>query len=198
MHSLRPRLQEISTFLGAWLREPATTGAISPSSPRLARLMTADLVPGGGVVLELGPGTGAFTRAMLERGLPEQDLLLVESNPRFAALLRHRYPQARLLQMDAMQMRHQAEPWDGLQAQAVLSGLPLLTMGLRAQRIIVAAAFRALRPGGAMLQFTYASRCPISPQVLRSLGLRAERLGGTLVNLPPASVYRLSQASGAP
>lgn len=193
MHSLRPRLQEISTFLGAWIREPAATGAISPSSARLARLMTEDLVPGGGPVLELGPGTGAFTRAMLERGVPERDLLLVENNPRFAALLRRRYPQARLLQMDAMQMRRQAQPWDGLQAQAVLSGLPLLTMGAKAQLSIVASAFRALRPGGAMLQFTYAARCPISPAVLRRLGLRAERLGGTLVNLPPASVYRLTR-----
>jgi phosphatidylethanolamine/phosphatidyl-N-methylethanolamine N-methyltransferase len=198
MHSLRPRLQEISTFLGAWIREPAATGAISPSSPRLARLMTQLLQPAGGPVLELGPGTGAFTRAMLDRGLPERDLVLVESNPRFAALLRERHPQARVLQMDAMQMRRQAEPWDGLQAQAVLSGLPLLTMGPRAQLAIVSAAFRALRPGAAMLQFTYATRCPISPAVLRRLGLRAERLGGTLVNLPPASVYRLTRSSSAP
>lgn len=196
MHTLRPRLQEFSTFLGAWLREPAATGAISPSSPRLARLMTRALQPDGGTVLELGPGTGAFTRAMLELGLPERDLLLVESNARFAALLRRRHPQARVLQMDATQMRRQAEPWDGLQAQAVLSGLPLLTMGPRAQLAIVASAFRALRPGASMLQFTYTASCPISPAVLQRLGLRAERLGGTLVNLPPASVYRLSRCDG--
>jgi phospholipid N-methyltransferase len=193
MHTLRPRLQEISTFLGAWIREPAATGAISPSSRRLAQLMTQTLRPEGGAVLELGPGTGAFTRAMLALGLPERDLVLVETNERFAALLRAQHPHARVLQMDAMQMRRQAEPWDGLQAQAVLSGLPLLTMGTRAQLSIVSAAFRALRPEGAMLQFTYTTRCPIPPAVLRRLGLRAQRLGGTLANLPPASVYRLTR-----
>jgi len=193
MHLLRPRLQEFSTFLGAWIREPAATGAISPSSRRLAALMTEGLQPDGGPVLELGPGTGAFTRAMLARGLPERELVLVESNPRFAALLRRQHPQARVLQMDATAMRRQAEPWDGLQAQAVLSGLPLLTMGPRAQLAIVGAAFRALRPGGTMLQFTYTARCPIAPAVLQRLGLRAQRLGGTWLNLPPASVYRLTR-----
>ena len=196
MHLLRPRLQEFSTFLGAWIREPAATGAISPSSRRLAALMTQQLRPDGGAVLELGPGTGAFTRAMLARGLPERELLLVESNPRFAALLRQQHPQARVLQMDATQMRRQREPWDGLQAQAVLSGLPLLTMGARAQLAIVGAAFRALRPGGALLQFTYTASCPIPPAVLQRLGLRAQRLGGTWRNLPPASVYRLSRIAG--
>jgi phosphatidylethanolamine/phosphatidyl-N-methylethanolamine N-methyltransferase len=193
MHTMRPRLQELATFLGAWVREPAATGAISPSSQRLARLMTRDLRADAGPVLELGPGTGAFTRALLARGLPEQQLVLVESNPHFASLLRQRHPRAQLLQMDAMQMRRQREPWDALQAQAVLSGLPLLTMGARAQLAIVSSAFRALQPGGSLLQFTYAARCPIAPAVLQRLGLRAERLGGTWLNLPPASVYRLTR-----
>lgn len=195
MPLLHARLQELSTFLGAWVRQPAATGAISPSGQRLARLMTRDLRADGGAVLELGPGTGVFTRALLARGLPEQQLVLVESNPRFAALLRQQHPRARLLQMDATQMRREAQPWDGLQAQAVLSGLPLLTMGARAQLSVVSTAFRALRPGGSMLQFTYATRCPIAPAVLQRLGLRAQRLGGTWANLPPASVYRLTRAA---
>jgi phosphatidylethanolamine/phosphatidyl-N-methylethanolamine N-methyltransferase len=75
----------------------------------------------------------------------------------------------------------------------VVSGLPLLTLGLRAQLEVVAGAFRALRPDGALLQFTYGPACPVPPPLLQRLGLRAERLGSTLANLPPASVYRLTR-----
>jgi phospholipid N-methyltransferase len=195
MHSLRPRIQELSLFFGTWLREPAATAAISPSGERLARLMAAGIRAEGGPVVELGPGTGAFTRAVLARGLPESQLWLVEREAAFAALLRQRHPQAQVLQMDARQMRFQPQPWQDLQAQAVLSGLPLLTMGPRAQLAILGAAFRALRPEGQLLQFTYAARCPVPPAVLERLGLRAERLGGTLANLPPASVYALRRGS---
>lgn len=176
--------------MGTWLREPAATAAIGPSGRRLAALMTAGLRADGGPVLELGPGTGAFTRAVLARGLSESQLCLVEREPAFAERLRRQHPQALLLQMDARGLRH-LPGWGDLQAQAVLSGLPLLTMGLRAQLAIVGAALRALQPGGALLQFTYQLHCPVAPAVLQRLGLRAERLGGTWLNLPPASVYAI-------
>lgn len=187
------RLAELALFVGAWLRQPAATGAISPSSARLARLMTQALQADGGPVVELGPGTGVFTRAMLARGLPEAALVLVERDAEFARRLRRSHPQATVLHMDARAMRRQREPWEGLGAQAVVSGLPLLTMGPRAQLEIVSAAFRALREDGALLQFTYGPACPVPPPVLQRLGLQARRLGGTLANLPPASVYRISR-----
>jgi phospholipid N-methyltransferase len=56
---------------------------------------------------------------------------------------------------------------------------------------IIAGAFRHLRPGGAFYQITYGPRCPVPQAVLDRLGLRATRIGGTLRNFPPASIYRI-------
>lgn len=187
-------LAEGALFLKTWIKQPIHTGAIAPSGNTLARLITAGVRADAGPVIELGPGTGAFTRSILARGLPESELVLVERSPDFARLLKQRYPQARLLEMDVTRIRLRCEDWDTIEAQAVISGLPLLNMGLRAQWGIVNACFKRLRPGGCFYQFTYTVHCPIHGQVLERLGLRAERIGGTVRNLPPASVYRISRS----
>ena len=182
-----------TVFFKTWLKRPMRTGAVVPSSNALARLITSEIVPNGGPVIELGPGTGAFTRSILAKGLPEDKLTLVENSPDFIALLRQRYPKAQLLEMDVTRMRMWDDPWNNMQAQAVISGLPLLTMGLRAQWNVVGACMQSLRAGAAMYQFTYMTRCPIEPTILSRLGLKAERMGSAMFNLPPASVYRISK-----
>lgn len=181
-------------FLQTWLKQPLRTGAVAPSGQALANLITSEIRADGGPVVELGPGTGVFTRSLLDRGLPESQLILVESNPDFAALLRRRHPRAQMLEMDVRRLRRLAGPWDGLQAQAVISGLPLLNMGLRAQWGVLSACTRCLRAGAAIYQFTYLARCPIAPAVLARLNLRSEPIGRTLRNLPPAAVYRITPA----
>ena len=186
-----PLLADQTSFLKSWFKQPMKTGAVAPSGAALARLITQDLVPNGGPVMELGPGTGAFTRSIVSKGVAESDLTLIENNPQFAELLRQRYPDARLLEMDVTRMRWHQDTWKGMQAQAVISGLPLLTMGLRAQWNVVGACMHSLRQGAAMYQFTYTASCPISLGVLQRLGLKAERVGGSFFNLPPASVYRI-------
>ena len=186
-------LTDRTIFLKNWLQQPVRTGAVAPSGDALAQLITRDIVPDGGPVIELGPGTGAFTRCILAKGLPESDLTLVENSAAFTALLRRRFPMATLLEMDVTRMRRHEEPWKSMQAQAVISGLPLLTMGLRAQWNVVGACMQSLRAGGGLYQFTYMRSCPIAPGVLDRMGLRAERVGTARLNLPPASVYRITR-----
>jgi len=106
-----------TVFLKTWLKRPMMTGAVVPSSNALARLITSDIVPNGGPVIELGPGTGAFTRSILAKGLPEDMLTLVENSPDFTALLRQRYPKAQLLEMDVTRMRMWDDPWNNMQAR---------------------------------------------------------------------------------
>ncbi|WP_245432652.1 MULTISPECIES: methyltransferase domain-containing protein [unclassified Rhizobium] len=155
--------------------------------------MTQDITPATGAVIELGPGTGVFTHALRNRGVAEPDITLVELNPDFAALLKRRFPQARVLQMSAADIPEVPMLREG-SVGAVLSGLGLPSMPTRRVVKIMQGAFRCLVPEGGFYQFTYGPRCPVPDDVLNFLGLQAERIGGTVFNLPPASVYRITRA----
>ncbi len=185
-------LAEASPFLRAFLADPRRVSAVAPSGRALAKAITAEISPDSAPVIELGPGTGAFTHWLIERGIPEHRLVLIESGSDFAQLLRTRYPEARVLRMDAAHLRHVAL-FDGEQAGAAVSGLPLLSMSARHVIAVLNGAFRHLRPGGAFYQFTYGPRCPVPRAILERLGLTAVRIGRALVNVPPAGVYRITR-----
>ncbi len=184
------RSHDTLRFLQAWMADPAAVGAISPSSDALAELMTAEIGPETGPVLELGPGTGVFTAALLARGVREADLTLVEFGSDFAVLLQARFPQARVLWMDAGRL---ATLDPHAPVGAVVSGLPLLNMGPRKTMAILKGAFGLLRPRGAFYQFTYGPRCPVPRPLLDRLGLKATLVGRAFRNLPPAAVYRITE-----
>ncbi|WDZ75207.1 rRNA adenine N-6-methyltransferase family protein [Ensifer adhaerens] len=179
-------------FFRSWLANPLRVASVTPSSRSLARLITREVGARHAPVLELGPGTGVFTRALIERGLREEDLVLVESGPEFASVLRQRFPTATILTIDAARLGDSL-PQTPSGIGAAVSGLPLLSMPPRKVMAILAGVFLAMRPGGSLYQFTYGPRCPIPRPVLDRLGLRAIRLGGTFRNFPPASVYRISR-----
>lgn len=178
------------SFLRAWASAPLKIGSIAPSGTSLASLMTREIGADAGKVLELGAGTGVFTKALLGRGIREQDLTLIEFNSDFAHLLRHRYPAARILEIDAAALRH-LPLFDGPELGAVISGLPFLAIPPRQTSSILEGVFSNLRPGGAMYLFTYGFRCPIDQSLLDRLDLEVTRVGHTFRNIPPASVYRL-------
>ncbi|MGG6897002.1 class I SAM-dependent methyltransferase [Rhizobium sp. BR 315] len=184
-------------FLRQWAMAPLRTAAVAPSGRALARLMTSEITPATGPVIELGPGTGVFTNALRNRGVAEHNLTLVELNPDFALLLKHRFPSARVLQMNAADLSASADMRED-SAGAVLSGLGVLSMPTGVVVKIMQGAFRCLGPTGAFYQFTYGPRCPVSKSVMNFLGLQSERIGGTLFNLPPASVYRITRAPSWP
>jgi len=185
-------------FLKSWAEDPLRVAAVAPSSGSLAREITREVDPSRGPVIELGPGTGVFTRALLARGVAEQDLVLVEMDAAFRDLLAERHPQATVLALDATRLAGAAASLGGRAAGAVVSGLPLLAMGTRRQMRVLRGAFALLAPGGAMYQFTYGPGTPVPTPILRRLGLTAQRIGGTLRNLPPAAVWRFRRDDTAP
>ncbi|HTD28336.1 MAG TPA: phospholipid methyltransferase [Xanthomonadaceae bacterium] len=185
----RPR-SDIRTFINAWWRDPKAIGALAPSSRALARLITSRVGPDNGPIIELGPGTGVFTDALLARGVRAQDLFLIESQPNLAALLRERFPQACVLQMDAAKLGA-LDPLDARLAGAAVSGLPILWFPRPAVEQILRGLFAQMRPDAALYQFTYQLHCPISHSVLIALGLEAKCIGRVFANLPPAAVYRI-------
>jgi phospholipid N-methyltransferase len=184
-------MNEHLSFLCNWVSAPRRVAAITPSSRSLATLITRGVSLEDAPVIELGAGTGVFTRRLIERGIPQEKIALIESGENFARNLQQEFPATRVFCMDAARLGDIAL-FDGEDAGAVVSGLPLLSMPPLQVARIVRGAFARLRPGGAFYQFTYGPRCPIPQAILDRLGLRANYVGGTLANLPPAAVFRIS------
>jgi phosphatidylethanolamine/phosphatidyl-N-methylethanolamine N-methyltransferase len=189
-------LSDMLNFLSNVVRDPKRVSAIAPSSPALAKLMTRDIVASHAPVIELGPGTGVFTRRLIERGIPEDQLTLVELGREFSDHLAKRFPAATILNIDAGRLNGVAIG-NGQGVGAVVSGLPLLSMSPLTVMRILRSAFAHLRSDGAFYQFTYGPRCPVPLSILKRLGLRATRMGWVIRNLPPAFVYRISRDPAA-
>jgi phosphatidylethanolamine/phosphatidyl-N-methylethanolamine N-methyltransferase len=179
------------TFLKNYLQDPIRVASVVPSGKNLARVMAAEIMPGSCVV-ELGVGTGTLTRALIDKGVDQSKLYLVEQNADFVAILQAEFPESEVLAIDAADLSthlgHRAGEID-----AVVSGLPILWFSRDVKKRILASAFALLRQGGAFYQFSYFSRPPVSQSLLDELGLKATRFGFAPLNLPPAFTYRFER-----
>lgn len=180
--------ERLQTFGMEWVRNPIRVGAILPSGPDLAGAITKGLGPTSGPVLELGPGTGVFTQALLKRGVDPGHITTVELGSGFVETLRLRFPGVRTLQGDATKLGRllsgQPEQFDN-----IVCGLPLLSMPKTRVHRILSGSFRRLRKDGTFRLFTYGWRCPIPGAISQRLGLVIKRDGFALNNAPPATVY---------
>jgi phosphatidylethanolamine/phosphatidyl-N-methylethanolamine N-methyltransferase len=177
---------DLALFRRRLLQNPKQVSALAPSSRYLARAMAEGLGPRTGRVVEFGPGTGRLTRAILAAGVPARQLDLFELDSDFVRHLRQQFEGVAVHHLGADHADEVVAPGVG----AVISGLPLLSMPLPVREAIVAAAFRILRPGAPLVQFTYGPKAPLPPESLARLGLRAEPGRKVWLNLPPAQVYR--------
>jgi len=174
-------------FIRSWIDKPLAVGAVMPSGKVLARTMARYVDPqSAGPVIELGPGTGPVTEALVKRGIDPKRLVLVEFNPDFCRLLRTRYPAATVVQGDAYRLRRLLGTLLKEPAAAVVSGLPLITKPLRTRLRLISDAMALLAPGAPFVQFTYAMMPPI-PKALS--GIKAEASERIWMNVPPARVW---------
>jgi phosphatidylethanolamine/phosphatidyl-N-methylethanolamine N-methyltransferase len=181
------RLDDEVHFLRSWMEKPLATGAVMPSGKPLARAMAKFVDPSlDGHVIELGPGTGAVTAALVEQGVDPARLVLVEFNPTFCRLLRARYPDATVVQGDAYAIKRLLGGLLRQPAAAVVSGLPLFTKPLKFRLRLVDDAFALLHPGAPFVQFTYAVVSPIPRSHAGATAQCSERIW---LNLPPARVW---------
>jgi phosphatidylethanolamine/phosphatidyl-N-methylethanolamine N-methyltransferase len=181
------RLDDEVQFIRSWIEKPLRTGAVMPSGKALARTMARYVdAASEGPVIELGPGTGPVTAALVDHGIDPSRLVLVEFNPDFCRLLRTRYPTATVVQGDAYKLRRLLEGLMKNPAAAVVSSLPLLTRPPRTRLRLMSDAVALLGPGAPFVQFTYG----LLPPIPKSLsGISAEASNLIWLNLPPARVW---------
>ena len=181
------RLRDEVRFIRSWLDKPISMGAVSPSGRALARTMAGYVDPAAsGPVIELGPGTGPVTAALVKQGIDPARLVLVEFNPSFCRLLRTRFPEATVIQGDAYRIQHLLGGLLREPAAAVVSGLPLQTKPFKRRLRLMEEAFDLMEPGSPLVQFTYAM---VSPIPMRPADVSAEVSKLIWQNLPPARVW---------
>lgn len=184
-----------SGFLSEFLRAPRTVAALKPSSASLADAVTRPIpLDTDPVVLELGPGTGAFTAVIQHRLAGRGHHLAIEINERFAATLAAGFPHVAVISGDALELR-EALTGNGFdRADVIVSGLPWAAFGSGKQDDLLCAIVDGLAPDGVFCTFAYTSTRWLPPA--RRLRQRlADHFEEVLAcrtvwaNLPPAFVY---------
>jgi phospholipid N-methyltransferase len=185
---LRPQPDARLDFLRGFLRDPQQVGSVIPSSRFLERrVMALAGVRSSRLVVELGPGTGGTTRAVL-RELPRNaTLVCIEIDPRFTELLRRNTDPRLVIHQGSAADLGEILAQHGLAGvDAVISGIPFSTMDRDLGRRIVEQIHDVLRPGGRFVAYQVRGR-------VGELGRAAFGTPETLRefrNIPPMRIYR--------
>ena len=173
-------------FLRALVAHPKNIGAIMPSSRALGRAIARQVDPARpGPVLELGPGTGVLTQAVLERGITPGRLTLVEFDPDMAAFLAGHFDGVDVIEGDAFDLARTLGAKAREPFSAIISGIPLLNFPMARRRIFMEGVCRLLAPGAPLIQFSYGAHAPVVP----SPDYSVTRTAMVWANLPPARVW---------
>jgi phosphatidylethanolamine/phosphatidyl-N-methylethanolamine N-methyltransferase len=183
------RIGSMIAFGTEMLVNPGTVGSAVPSSPALAARIASHVpVPGEGLVVELGAGTGPITAGLLKRGVSLERLISIELAPNLASILRTEFPGLRVIEGDACTFSSLVEKTLGPghpPITCVVSSLPLRSLPAGVVTAIMGEIESILPPGGRYIQFTYDIR-PRVPEHLKNF----RHLGSSVVwlNVPPARV----------
>lgn len=182
-------------FLRQFLTDPLSIGAVAPSSPALAELITdvADLEETA-MVVEFGPGTGVFTEAILRKLPPQARFLAIEQSSELASLTRKRCPAAAVHVDSAIELPRYLADLGRSDCDRIICGLPWAAFSDDLQDRLLATITSALRPGGRLLTFAYIQGLllPAGQKFRRKLHGAFRKVTTTRTvwqNLPPAFVY---------
>jgi phosphatidylethanolamine/phosphatidyl-N-methylethanolamine N-methyltransferase len=201
LERLDPDLAERLQFLGAFLREPARVGAFVPSSPALARAMLRGCdLKNARTVVEFGPGTGAFTRLILERIGRQTAFLALELDDKHVRGLRQRFPGVNIYHDSAETVQQYLAEHRRKKADYIISGLPWANMPVQVQERILEVVLKSLAADGLFTTFAYvhARWLPGARRFRERLERHfAEVKISRIVwrNMPPAFVYRCRLAA---
>ena len=183
-------------FLKEFIANPATIGAIAPSSSYLARTIIDEIgLESAEAILEYGPGTGAFTGYILGRLGGGTKFAAIELNPKFAASFRTRYPEVHLFEDSVANARSICDQAGIGLVDCIISGLPWAAFPVSLQVKILDEMMRVLKPGGKFVTFAYVHGLPLPPArrfkaLLPQYFTSISKSRVVWRNLPPAFVYR--------
>jgi phosphatidylethanolamine/phosphatidyl-N-methylethanolamine N-methyltransferase len=179
-------------FIRGMMAEPKTVGAIMPTSARMAAKMASIIDTGSGLpVLELGPGTGVITKAILAMGVKPENLVSVEYSTQFYDHLVEKFPGVRFINGDAFNIEQTLADYRGQKFDCVISGIPLLNFPMHARVKLVESLLDLMAPGRPVVQFSYGPKSPIAkrPEIYK-----VEHFDIILRNIPPAQIWHYKKA----
>lgn len=197
MQQKKSSLADSARFIRQWVENPRLIGAVSPSGPALAKAMASYVdLKKEGPIIELGPGTGPVTQALLARGIAPERLVLVEYEQGFCHLLAERYPGVQIVQGDAYSLKNTLNNKLAAQPVTIVSSLPLLVRPERDRVELLHQAFELMGADGLFIQFTYG--LTKSPMPMHAHSINGAYVGKgsapILFNIPPARVWRYRKA----
>lgn len=149
------KLKHIFSFLKAWLKNPRSIGAVTPSSQYLAKNIITQIDRcNDGMILELGPGTGVFTRAMIQSGIPAKKIITIEREARFAKALKAQLPDITVIEGDATELSKLLAS-NNMKVGTIISSLPLLSINKKIRNAILDQILTVASNHCQFIQFTY-------------------------------------------
>jgi len=178
---------DLLRFFGTWVRNPLTLGAVAPSSASYCAAMVAASTTGiEGPVLELGPGLGVVTRALLEAGVAPSRITSIEYEPEFAKTLQRRFPEVNVIHGDGFDLDETLHDGGATRFATILFAIPIVKMAQHERQALFARYFARLLPGGNLTQLSYLWTPPVKP-----VAGRFDVSSSPIVwdNIPPARVW---------
>lgn len=192
LRKLARKFDDELKFFKGWIDKPKTVGSIIPTSPIAAKRMASVVDLDSGLpVLEVGPGTGVVTRAILNRGIKPESLYTLEYSHDFVLHLRRNYPGVNVIEGDAFDLDRALGDHAGKTFDCVVSSLPLLNFPVAMRVAYVENLLDRIPAGRPVLQFTYGPKSSVPP----GLGnYTVERYGFVLRNVPPMTLWTYRRA----
>lgn len=178
--------EEIRFFKG-WMEGPKQVGAILPTSSVTARRMASVINPQSGLpVLELGPGTGIITKAILKRGITPENLVSIEYSTAFYQHLIKTIEGVRFINGDAFDLDTILGDFKDRQFDTVISAIPMLSFPMERRIWLLEDLLNRMPHGRPVMQITYG---PVSPIIARPDRYRIKHFDFVVRNLPPAQLW---------
>ncbi|MDI6838820.1 phospholipid N-methyltransferase PmtA [Ciceribacter thiooxidans] len=178
--------EEIRFFKGM-MQGPKLVGAIVPTSSITAKKMASIINPNSGLpVLELGPGTGVITKAILARGVPAEKLVSVEYSEDFCSHLTMTYPGVNFIHGDAFDLDRTLGALAGQKFDSVISAVPLLNFPMQDRIRLLESLLDRLPPGRPVVQISYG---PVSPIIAKPHSYHIQHFDFVVRNIPPAQLW---------